>query len=105
LYKEDNGHIGLSILPSGDKQKKENADWGEVFTTLICHTSMRYEEIGERTIPQLETILARLNKHISLKIGIPIKEETSTREVAREATREHTVDEALAFCALFNGID
>ena len=32
---------------------------------------MGYDEITERTIPQIEAILGELDKHISLKLGIP----------------------------------
>lgn len=49
---------------------REEADWGEVFTLLISHTNMTYDEIGNRTIPQLEAVLGRIGRHISLKLGI-----------------------------------
>lgn len=55
---------------SGDEAKNET-DWADIYTTLLTHTSMSYEDIGKRSIPQLEAIMARLGKHISLKIGIP----------------------------------
>ena len=32
---------------------------------------MSYEEIRERTVPQVEAILAHLDKHISIKAGVP----------------------------------
>jgi hypothetical protein len=32
---------------------------------------MSYEEIGRRTIPQIEEILRNLDIHISIKAGIP----------------------------------
>jgi len=53
------------------------------------------------TIPQIEAVLARLNKHISLKIGIPMKDADAATDTADE---EHTVEDALAFCSLFNRI-
>jgi len=46
-------------------------DWGEVFTELLCHTSLDYEGICERTIPQIVTIHKNLGKHIEIKIGFP----------------------------------
>jgi len=61
---------------------------------------MSYEEICRRTIPQIEAILSRLGKHISLKIGVPL----SVEEKTKEPEEEHTVEDALAFCSLFNGL-
>jgi len=58
--------------PGGDvDRKKEESDWGERYTELLCHTSMDYGAIGERSIAQLNAIFARLPKHIEIKIGIP----------------------------------
>lgn len=51
-------------------------------------------------MPQIIAIMERLEKHIGLKIGIPVK----TEEKPAEPVEEHTVEDALAFCALFNGL-
>jgi len=61
---------------------------------------MNYEEIAERTIPQVEAVMARLGRHIGLKIGVPM----GTEEKRTEPAREHSVDDAMAFCAMFNGL-
>lgn len=89
----------MTLLPPGDE--KEESDWGEVFTMLICHTNMSYEEIPKRTIPQLEAIYQRLGKHMSLRLGLPWKEEETVEVDSGVGT---TVDERLAFAAMFDGV-
>jgi len=66
----------------------------------LVHTGLSYEEIGERTLPQIIAIMERLEKHTGLEIGIPVK----TEEKPAEPVEEHTVEDALAFCALFKGL-
>jgi protein gp37 len=88
------------LLPPDRQKEKKPADWGEVFTTLLCHTNMNYEEIGERTLPQIIAIVERLEKHIGLKIGVPVRNE----EVREEPAEEHTVEDAMRFVSLFAGV-
>lgn len=61
------------MAPSNKKDGAENQkpDWAEIYADLLCHTSLSYEEIGNRTIPQIDAIRSRLGKHVALKIGIP----------------------------------
>lgn len=61
------------MAPPDKKDGAENSkpDWAEIITTLISHTSLRLIDIVEMTIPAIEAILSRLNKHISIKIGMP----------------------------------
>ena len=87
----------MNVLPSGEKPVK--TDWGEAFTELLCHTSMSYEDICRRTIPQIETILSKMGKHISLRLGIPFQEGKMASPSA-----EHSVEDGMAFAAMFNGI-
>jgi len=61
---------------------------------------MSYEEICERTILQLEIIMARLGKHIGLKIGVPMAAE----EKPAEPVEEHTVEDAMRFVSMFTGV-
>lgn len=84
------------MLPPGEKS--EPTDWGEAFTTLLCHTNLSYEEICRRTIPQLEAILSRLNKHISLKLGVPMQ------SVSVDTAKEHTIEDGMAIAAMFNNL-
>lgn len=88
----------MSLLPPGEES--DPPDWGEVFTCLLCHTNMRYEEIPRRTIPQIEAILGRLGKHMSLKLGIPW--EDSAPQVDKSVGC--TVAERMAFAAMFDGV-
>lgn len=73
---------------------------------LLAHTSMSYDDIGERTIPQLEALMKRLGRHIELKTGIPGLFTGATTEPSSSTTpdREHTVDEGQQFAALFSGL-
>lgn len=87
----------MNVLPSGEKPVK--TDWGEAFTELLCHTSMSYEEIQRRTIPQIEAILSNLGKHISLRMDIPFQESKIIN-----SSSEHSVEDGMAFAAIFNGI-
>lgn len=60
---------------------------------------MGYEEIAERTIPQIEALLARLGKHIGLKAGVLMDEKDSE---SAEPMEEHSTDDAMAFVAMFS---
>ena len=53
------------------KDDQKPIDWAWVYSKILFHTGMHYEEIGRRTIPQLNAILRDADEHISLKIGIP----------------------------------
>jgi len=67
----------------------------------LAHTGLSYEEIGERTIPQVESILVRIGRHICLKAGVPVGEGDGG---SAEPEDEHTVDDAIAFIAQFQGL-
>lgn len=68
-FQENTDKDGLIALLLKDDNK--GPDWAEVFADLLCHTSLDYEGILRRTIPQIEAIRSRLGKNISLKIGMP----------------------------------
>lgn len=89
------------MLPPERQEEKEPADWGEVFTILLAHTGLSYEEIGDRTVPQVEAILGRIGKHICLRAGVPISESEAGNA---EPDEEHSVEDALAFIAQFQGL-
>jgi hypothetical protein len=67
----------------------------------LAHTGLSYEEIGERTVPQVESILARIGRHICLKAGVPVGDGDGG---SAESEKEHTVEDGMAFAALFSGI-
>lgn len=93
----------MTLLPPGEKKDKEEGedglDWGEVYTELLCQTSMSYDEIGERTIPQITAILKSKGKYIaSGLLGL-----SSGEGEEAEPDREHTADEGMAIAAMFSG--
>ena len=93
----------MTLLPPGEKKDKEEGDegldWGEVYTELLCQTSMSYDEIGERTIPQITAILRSKGKYIaSGLLGL-----SSGESEEAEPDREHTTDEGMAIAAMFSG--
>ena len=94
----------MTLLPPGEKKDKEEGedglDWGEVYTELLCQTSLGYDEIGERTIPQIAAILKSKGKYIaSGLLGL-----TGGESEESEPDREHTVDEGMAIAAMFAGL-
>ena len=97
-------HIGLTLLPPGEKKDKEEGedglDWGEVYTELIAHTSLNYDQIGERTIPQIRAIRINLPKQVASKtFGFTGGGETEEEE---KPTQMQTVADRMAFAARFN---
>lgn len=92
---------------SADKDEEFPPDWAEAYTTLISHTSMHYDEIGERTIPQLEAILGKLNKHICLKMGIPWETKDAGVAIPQAKAKKGKapkLSELAAFCGSFRGV-
>lgn len=64
------------MAPSKDKDvgKEDDApppDWGKIYSSVLYHTGMCYEEIARRTIPQIIAILDGAEENISIKMGIP----------------------------------
>ena len=92
-----------------DTEKVAEEDWAEIYTIFLCHTNLGYEEIERRTLPQLRAILECLPKHVKPNHTCPFfggggGEETETQESPEEPEREQTVEERLAFTAMFSGI-
>lgn len=78
----------------------------------MSHTSMHYEEICTRTIPQIEAILGRMGKHISLKLGVPWNTGTAvatttvtTNQIGNEQGKAPKLSELASFCGVFNGVE
>jgi len=82
---------------SGDST--EETDWAEIFTELLSLTSMSYESITERTIPQVNAIRRKLGKYTAIKLGIPIKDEAPVNP-----GRPPKLSELQAFCGAFSGM-
>lgn len=52
-------------------EKPPPPQWGKIYARLLYHTSMGYEEVANRTIPQIMAILAESGENIAVKIGMP----------------------------------
>lgn len=59
------------IKAPSDNDGADKTDWGKIISQLLFHTSMSYESILERTIPQIEAIMSNFQENVSLKIGMP----------------------------------
>ena len=82
-------------------------DWAEIITTLISHTSLKTDDIANSTIPAIQAVLARLNKHVSIKIGIPgifggALDSTSSPSTTPD--KPPKLSEFMAFASAFDGI-
>lgn len=53
------------------KDDNKPPDWGKIYSRVLYHTGMAYEEIARRTIPQLMAILDGAEENISIKMGVP----------------------------------
>lgn len=94
--------------PQGDL-KPEQPDWAEVVTTLLCHTSMGYEEILDRTLPQIEHIMSHMDKHIDLggfgiAMGGEVSSDTPMPEKPPSEGKTPKLSELAAFCGQFRGV-
>ena len=68
-FNESETKDNLIILLIKDDSKPP--DWGKIYSRVLYHTGMGYEEIARRTIPQIMAILDGAEENISLKIGMP----------------------------------
>lgn len=68
-FKETDAINSLIRLLIKDDNKPPN--WGEIYSRVLYHTGMAYEEIERRTIPQIMAILDGAEENISIKMGIP----------------------------------
>ncbi len=51
--------------------ESEKTDWAHIFCRVLYHTGMAYEEIGRRTLPQINAILEGAGENLAIKLGIP----------------------------------
>ena len=88
---------------SSAQSEKGEVDWAEVYTKLLSHTTLTFEEIGKRTIPQLNAIGVRLDKHIEIKVGMPLfGGGGDTTQDKPSPDKEHSVSDGFAFAAMLN---
>lgn len=72
----------------------------------MAHTSMDYDCVLERTIPQIEAIISKLGKHIPIKIGIPSESIPQIDvDVKNRKVKAPRLSEIAAFCGDFSGIE
>ena len=46
------------------EQQKDPPDWEKIYSRILYHTGMAYEEIGNRTIPQILAILDEADENL-----------------------------------------
>jgi hypothetical protein len=87
--------------PKNKKEMGEEPDWAEIYTTLLAHTNLSYDEIGKRTIKQINAILSRLGKHINIKVGLPLF--GTEEEEPVNPGRQPTISELARMCGILSG--
>lgn len=73
----------ISLLVEDDNTPR----WGEIYSRLLYHTGMNYEEVARRTLKQISAILDGAGENISLKIGLPYNPgftENTDNEIPKE---------------------
>lgn len=100
----DSRDILINLLCEDDKKPP---NWGKIYSLLLYHTNMCYEEIGNRTIPQIIAILNEAEENISIKLGIPgifggVLDKPST--TPPHVDKPPKLSEFAAFCSVFDSI-
>ncbi|MSU01930.1 hypothetical protein [Tissierella pigra] len=92
----------ISILIKDDNKPP---DWGKIYSRVLYHTGMAYEEIARRTIPQIMAILDGAEENISIKMGLPNMLGTSTLSPTPQNNGEPpTVNQFAAIANMFSGM-
>jgi hypothetical protein len=67
---------------------------------------MSYDEISQRTLPQIQEIRKRLGKNIALKIGMPslFGGALDAPEVTAPTGKPSKLSDFMSFASQFNGI-
>lgn len=79
-------------------------DWARIFTTILCHTSLDYEQIKKRTIPQINAILEHLPENVRTSCPFFGGGGNSGETKTSNKDEEHSTDDGMAFAAMFHGI-
>ena len=90
-----------------EAEKTPPPDWGKIYARLLYHTGMRYDEIADRTIPQIMAILDEAGENIGLKIGIPGIFGGALDTIPSSPTppdKPPKLSEFMAFASAFDGI-
>jgi hypothetical protein len=77
-------------------------DWGKIYSRVLYHTGMHYEEIARRTIPQITAILDGAGENISIKLGLPMGDSQSP--TTPQTDEPPKVSQFAAMANMFSGI-
>lgn len=87
------------------KDDNKPPDWGKIYSRVLYHTGMSYEEISRRTIPQIMAILDGAEENISIKMGMPsIFGGTSTLPTTELADEAPKLSQFASLAGMFSGI-
>lgn len=90
------------------KDDNKSPDWGKIYSRVLYHTGMGYEEMARRTIPQIMAILDGAEENIPIKMGVPnifgspTLSATSTNEPKTDSPPK--LSQFMSFANAFNGI-
>lgn len=87
----------IKLLKDDDKKPP---DWGKIYSRVLYHTGMHYEEIERRTVPQITAILDGAGENISIKLGLP----TGDSQSPTTANEPPKVSQFAAMANMFSGI-
>lgn len=88
----------IELLKDDDKKPP---DWGKIYSRVLYHTGIHYEEIARRTIPQIMAILDGAGENISIKLGLPTGDSQSPTPQTDEPPK---VSQFAAMANMFSGI-
>lgn len=86
-------------------EKPSPTNWAKIYSQIVCHTSIPYEQIANRTIPQIEAILSELPENISIKVGLPNGMFGGTSEASipsQEDVKPPKLSQFMSFANAFN---
>ncbi len=98
----DNENDLMVLLVKNDNKP---TDWGQIYSRVLYHTGMAYEEISRRTIPQILEILGEAEENIQIKMGVPNLFGTSQSTITpQNADEPPKVSQFAAMANMFSGI-
>lgn|GEM_PF-1156847 len=80
-------------------------DWGKIYSRVLYHTGMAYEEISRRTIPQIRAILDGAEENIPIKLGFPNMFNVSTLSPTESANEPPKLSQFAAFANAFDTLN
>lgn len=92
------------MAPSSE-EKSAPPDWGKIYSRVLYHTGMAYEEISRRTIPQIMAILDGAEENIPIRLGLPNTLDAKNvqgQEVNQNPSKTPTLSQFMNFANAFN---